>query len=83
MSFVQAFARTSRAALRQKSNASPVQLALGKQGSSQYLNGWRSYATAFERNKPHVNIGMSDDLTPSADLADDSKVQLVTSITAR
>jgi len=57
MSFVQAFARTSRAALRQKANASPVQLALGKQGSSQYLNGWRSYATAFERNKPHVNIG--------------------------
>ena len=57
MSFVQSFLRSSRAALRQRGTVNPFQQTLGVQGSNQYLNSWRNYATAFERNKPHVNIG--------------------------
>ncbi|KAF2087810.1 translation elongation factor Tu [Saccharata proteae CBS 121410] len=55
--FTRAFLRTTRAALRQQSGVNPVQTALGAQGRAQYLGQVRNYAAAFERNKPHVNIG--------------------------
>ena len=54
-SFASAFLRTSRAALRSNGAANPVQAAWGPRGGA-YM---RNYATAFERNKPHVNIGPS------------------------
>lgn len=54
-SFASAFLRTSRAALRSNGAANPVQAAWGSRGGA-YM---RNYATAFERNKPHVNIGPS------------------------
>lgn len=50
--------RTSRLALRSNKCSNPVQQALGAQGTSRYVNGVRSYAAAFQRDKPHVNIGM-------------------------
>jgi GTPase len=53
MSFVRTFAATSRA-LRQQSSINPLQSALRGQA---FVNSARTYATAFERNKPHVNIG--------------------------
>lgn len=53
-----AFLRTSRAALRQRSGANPLSQTLGINGSQQYLAQVRNYAAAFERTKPHVNIGM-------------------------
>ncbi|PNS19382.1 Elongation factor Tu, mitochondrial [Sphaceloma murrayae] len=46
---------TGRASLRTSTN--PVHFALGSKGTSQFLSASRSYATAFERSKPHVNIG--------------------------
>ncbi|EON69775.1 elongation factor Tu, mitochondrial [Coniosporium apollinis CBS 100218] len=55
--FAQAFLRTSRAALRQRTGVNPVQQALGVQGGARYVQAVRNYATVFERNKPHVNIG--------------------------
>ncbi|KAK3047957.1 translation elongation factor Tu [Extremus antarcticus] len=55
MSFARTFLRTSRA-LRTPSS-SPVQCALSNRGAQQYVNSTRCYATVFERNKPHVNIG--------------------------
>ncbi|KAK5167518.1 translation elongation factor Tu [Saxophila tyrrhenica] len=54
MSLARTFLRTSRAL---RTQSSPVQCALGNRGAQQYVNSTRSYATAFERNKPHVNIG--------------------------
>lgn len=57
--FAQAFLRTSRAALRHQNTLNPVQQALGRQGGARYVAACRSYATAFERSKPHVNIGGS------------------------
>jgi GTPase len=53
MSFVRTLAATSRA-LRQQSSINPLQSALRGQA---FVNSARTYATAFERNKPHVNIG--------------------------
>lgn len=53
--FSRAFVRVGRDALRQRS--SPVQQALGIQGSIRYVQACRTYATVFERSKPHVNIG--------------------------
>ncbi|KAJ9637874.1 translation elongation factor Tu [Coniosporium apollinis] len=55
--FAQAFLRASRAALRQRTGVNPVQQALGVQGGARYVAAVRNYATVFERNKPHVNIG--------------------------
>ncbi|KAF2138870.1 uncharacterized protein K452DRAFT_233702 [Aplosporella prunicola CBS 121167] len=55
--FTRAFLRTSRAAFRQRSGANPLQQTLGLQGSAQYMGAVRNYAAAFERSKPHVNIG--------------------------
>jgi len=55
--FAQAFLRTSRATLRRQNGVSPTQFALGSRGSAQFLTATRNYATAFERTKPHVNIG--------------------------
>lgn len=55
MSFARTALRTSRA-LRSHSS-SPVQCALSQRAQSQFLNSSRCYATAFERSKPHVNIG--------------------------
>lgn len=46
---------TGKVAFRPASN--PIQCALGGKGSTQFLSASRSYATAFERTKPHVNIG--------------------------
>lgn len=54
MSFARVLSSTSRA-LRTSSN--PLQSALGARGQTQFVNSARSYATAFERSKPHVNIG--------------------------
>ncbi|KAI5205161.1 translation elongation factor Tu [Aureobasidium subglaciale] len=52
-SFASAFLRTSRVALRSNGAVNPVQAAWGPRGGA-YM---RNYATAFERTKPHVNIG--------------------------
>lgn len=53
MSLAAALLRTSRAALRPQRGLNPVQNVLGKR----YVDACRTYATAFERTKPHVNIG--------------------------
>lgn len=55
MSFARTLLRTSRA-LRQPSS-NPIQPALGARGQLQFAQSARSYASAFERSKPHVNIG--------------------------
>jgi hypothetical protein len=55
MSFARTLLRTSRALRQQSTN--PIQPALGARGQTQFVNSSRSYATAFERSKPHVNIG--------------------------
>lgn len=54
--FAQAFLRTSRVALRGQ-YVNPMQSALGSRGGAQFVAASRNYATAFERTKPHVNIG--------------------------
>ncbi|KAI6808436.1 Elongation factor Tu, partial [Hortaea werneckii] len=56
MSFARTFLHTSRA-LSARNSINPVQHALGNKGQAQFLGAARSYATAFERSKPHVNIG--------------------------
>lgn len=56
-SFSRAFWRTSRTALNYQRGVNPVQQAWGIQGTSRYANGVRNYAAAFQRDKPHVNIG--------------------------
>ncbi len=45
--------RTTRLAVRQQKGISPIQQVFGKDA-----NGVRCLATAFDRSKPHVNIGM-------------------------
>ncbi|OJD31228.1 elongation factor tu [Diplodia corticola] len=52
-----ALLRTSRVALRQRSGANPLTTTLGLNGTQQYMGHVRNYAAAFERTKPHVNIG--------------------------
>jgi elongation factor Tu len=49
--------RTSRLALNRGSNGNPVRQALGVKGATKYAAACRTYATAFERSKPHVNVG--------------------------
>ncbi|KAK5137301.1 translation elongation factor Tu [Meristemomyces frigidus] len=53
MSFARTLLHTSRA-LCSRSSASPLQQVLSPRGHAQFA---RCYATAFERTKPHVNIG--------------------------
>ena len=53
-SFSRTFLRTSRNALKYQRGVNPVQQAWGAQGKY----GVRNYAAAFQRDKPHVNIGM-------------------------
>lgn len=55
MSFARTFLRTSRALRTNTSN--PMQCALNTSGQKQLINATRTYATVFERSKPHVNIG--------------------------
>ncbi|KAF2396862.1 elongation factor Tu, mitochondrial precursor [Trichodelitschia bisporula] len=57
MVYAHAFLRTSRAAFGLWRAANPLQQALGAQGAAKYAAACRNYATAFERTKPHVNIG--------------------------
>ena len=49
------FLRTARAATQQRNAVSPLHHAL-KRGNG--VDSMRMYAAAFERSKPHVNIGM-------------------------
>ena len=51
------FIRTSRLAVRQQKGINPVQQVFGRD-----LNGARGLATAFQRTKPHVNIGVKSAL---------------------
>ena len=46
------FLRTTGLAVRQQKSGNPLQQAFGKNPAS-----IRGLATAFERSKPHVNIG--------------------------
>ncbi|KAF2999678.1 translation elongation factor Tu [Curvularia kusanoi] len=55
-SFSKVFQRTARGAFQYQRGVSPVQNALGAQGTGRFMNGVRNYA-AFSRDKPHVNIG--------------------------
>ncbi|KAK3703909.1 translation elongation factor Tu [Vermiconidia calcicola] len=55
MSFARTLFQTSRALRTQSS--SPIQAALSNKGTAQFVKSARCYATIFERNKPHVNIG--------------------------
>jgi hypothetical protein len=52
------FLRSAQSAL-QGSSVSPLQHALRRQNGAQVITAWRTYATAFTRDKPHVNIGMN------------------------
>ena len=54
----QSFLRSSRALSRAQKGLNPVQNALGLQGGARYVGAVRHYAAVFERNKPHVNIGL-------------------------
>ena len=45
--------RTARLAVRQQKGLNPIQQVFGRDA-----NGVRCLATAFDRSKPHVNIGM-------------------------
>ena len=51
------FLRTARSALQQGNSISPLQHALQRQNGAAVLSAARTYATVFERTKPHVNIG--------------------------
>ncbi|TAQ89581.1 hypothetical protein B7494_g2084 [Chlorociboria aeruginascens] len=51
------FLRTARSTLLQGNSVSPLHHALRRQNGASVLNTARTYATVFERTKPHVNIG--------------------------
>jgi hypothetical protein len=53
-SFSRTFLRTSRNALKYQRGINPVQQAWGAQGKYSV----RNYAAVFQRDKPHVNIGV-------------------------
>jgi elongation factor Tu len=55
------FIKTARSALLHGNSVSPLQHALRRKNGAQVINAFRSYAVAFERTKPHVNIGMLND----------------------
>lgn len=77
------FLRTARSALQQGNSVSPLQHALRRQNGASVLNAARTYATAFERTKPHVNIGLSSSADSIAVVLMRFQVQLGTLITAR
>ena len=56
--FAQTLLRSSRFALSRGSATNPIQHALGAKAGLKYTLACRQYATAFQRDKPHVNIGM-------------------------
>jgi elongation factor Tu len=56
MSFARTFLQTARA-VRAGHSINPVQQALSARSQAQFVHAARCYATAFERTKPHVNIG--------------------------
>ena len=71
--------RTSRLAIRQQRDVNPLHQVFGRDRT-----GLRGLATVFERNKPHVNIGMlTQNVSPNEIYSDEPKVQLVTSIMER
>lgn len=51
------FLRTARFALQQGTSVNPLQTALLSRNGASVVNGARTYAAAFQRTKPHVNIG--------------------------
>ncbi|KAG9228383.1 putative elongation factor Tu, mitochondrial [Amylocarpus encephaloides] len=51
------FLRTARSRWLQGNSSNPLQYALQGQKGAAVLNSARTYATQFERTKPHVNIG--------------------------
>ncbi|KAF1815591.1 translation elongation factor Tu [Eremomyces bilateralis CBS 781.70] len=55
---VTCFVRTSRTFARSSASQNPLRQALGVKGSARFVFQARTYAqAAFERKKPHVNIG--------------------------
>jgi hypothetical protein len=62
MRSVSPFLQTAKATLRQGNAVSPLHFALQRQQGAPVLNAFRSYATAFTRDKPHVNIGIQPPL---------------------
>jgi len=68
---VSPFLRTARSALLQGNAVSPLRFALQRQNGAAVINAARTYAAAFERTKPHVNIGilaLINDTGASADV---------------
>jgi elongation factor Tu len=57
------FLWTARSALLSGKSVNPLQHVLRRQNGAAVLNAARTYATAFERTKPHVNIGMPQSTT--------------------
>ena len=57
--------RTTRLAVRQAKGLNPVQQVFGRDA-----NGVRCLATAFDRSKPHVNIGMEESKSVVVNCAD-------------
>ncbi|RDW88803.1 elongation factor Tu [Coleophoma cylindrospora] len=53
---VSPFLRTARSALQQGNSVTPFQ-ALRRRNGAVVYNAYRTYAEAFSRDKPHVNIG--------------------------
>lgn len=51
------FLRFSRHSLRAGAASNPLQFSIRQQNVQTALNLSRTYAAAYERNKPHVNIG--------------------------
>ncbi|KAH8599743.1 P-loop containing nucleoside triphosphate hydrolase protein [Bisporella sp. PMI_857] len=51
------FLRTARSALQSGNSVNPLRYALQQQNRAAFINATRGYAAAFERSKPHVNIG--------------------------
>ncbi len=60
--------RTSRLGLSQSRGANPVNRVFGHDRFAA-----RTYATAFERNKPHVNIGKSQSAQINEDDTDQGR----------
>ncbi|KAI9736587.1 MAG: translation elongation factor Tu [Claussenomyces sp. TS43310] len=51
------FVRTARSSLLRSNGVNPLQSTLRTKSGAQVFDAYRSYATAFERTKPHVNVG--------------------------
>jgi len=52
------FLQTARSALQSGNSVNPLRYALQRQNGASVINATRAYAAAFERTKPHVNIGV-------------------------